>query len=99
MTFFSTLYKSEQDTYQPYQVQGCFPQIDQTRVASLAMPIDKEEIHAAICQMSPLKAPGIDGYPAGFYQAQWHIVGESFSSGIKEVFNSHIFLERLVKLS
>ncbi|KAH9772083.1 reverse transcriptase domain-containing protein [Citrus sinensis] len=89
VTFFSTLYKSEQDTYQPYQVQGCFPQTDQTRLASLAMPIDKEEIHTAICQMSPLKAPGIDGYPAGFYQAQWHIVGESFSSGIKEVFNSH----------
>ncbi|KAH9696901.1 reverse transcriptase domain-containing protein [Citrus sinensis] len=89
VTFFSTLYKSEQGTYQPYQVQGCFPQIDQTRLASLAMPIDKEEVHAAICQMSPLKAPGIDGYPAGFYQAQWHIVGESFSAGIKEVFNSH----------
>ncbi|KAH9699193.1 putative ribonuclease H protein [Citrus sinensis] len=76
-------------TYQPYQVQGCFPQIDQTRLASLAMPIDKEEVHTAICQMSPLKAPGIDGYPIGFYQAQWHIVGESFSAGIKEVFNSH----------
>ena len=39
--------------------------------------------------MSPLKAPGINGYPAGFYQTQWHIVGESFSAGIKEVFNSH----------
>lgn len=89
MTFFSTLYKSDQDTYQPYHVQGWFPQIEHTRLANLAMLVDKEEIHEVVCQMSPLKAPGIDGFPAGFYQSQWHIVGESFCSGIKEDFNSH----------
>ena len=39
--------------------------------------------------MKPFKAPGIDGFPTGFYQSQWHIVGDSFSSGIKDIFKSH----------
>ena len=89
MSFFSTLYKSDQDTYCPYYVQGCFPQIDQLCLANLATPIDNEEIRQAVFQMSPLKAPGVDGFPAGFYQSQWHIVGDSFCAGIKEVFTSH----------
>ncbi|KAH9726628.1 hypothetical protein KPL70_008335 [Citrus sinensis] len=51
--------------------------------------IDNEEIRRAIFQMSPFKALGIDGFPTGFYQTQWHIVGDSFCSGIKDIFNSH----------
>lgn len=70
-------------------MQGWFPQIKHTRLVNLAILVDKEEIHEAVCQMSPLKAPGIDGFPIGFYQSQWYFVGESFCSGIKEDFNSH----------
>lgn len=86
MAFLSNLYKSDQGTYCLYHVRGGFPPIDQLCLTNLASPIDNEEIRQAVFQMSPLKAPRVDGFPAGFYQSQWHIVGDSFCVGIKKVF-------------
>ena len=89
VSFFSTLYKSDQEPHRPYTVQGYFPSIDQNRMSILDSSIDNEEIRHALFQMRPFKAPGIDGFPAGFYQTQWQIVGDSFCSGIKDIFKAH----------
>ncbi|MCH86993.1 putative ribonuclease H protein [Trifolium medium] len=43
----------------------------------LAAPIDKDEVRRAVFNMNPWKAAGPDGYPAGFYQKSWEIVGET----------------------
>lgn len=48
VTLFSTLYTSDQDTYQPYHVQEWFSQIDHTRLANLAILINNEEMHQAV---------------------------------------------------
>ncbi|KAH9666253.1 reverse transcriptase domain-containing protein [Citrus sinensis] len=80
---------SDQDLHRPYTVQGFFPRIDHNRLSILASSIDNKEIRQALFQMRPFKAPGIDGFPAGFYQTQCHIVGDSFCFGIKDIFKSH----------
>ncbi|KAA3473187.1 reverse transcriptase [Gossypium australe] len=36
-----------------------------------------QEVHNALFEMTPLKALGVDGLHAQFYQNQWNIVGES----------------------
>ncbi|PNY06740.1 endonuclease/exonuclease/phosphatase family protein [Trifolium pratense] len=41
----------------------------------LAGAINDDEIKKALFDISPWKAPGPDGYPAGFYQHAWDIVG------------------------
>ena len=56
---------------------------------SLMSPVTDEEIRRTVFSMSPFKAPGVDGFHAGFYQAQWNTVGMSLSSSIKNIFTSN----------
>lgn len=44
-------------------------------MAALNANTDNEEVKKALFDMGPWKSPGPDGYPAGFYQQNWNIVG------------------------
>ena len=35
---------------------------------SFDRPFDAKEVHDALFQMAPSKAPGVDGYTTGFFQ-------------------------------
>lgn len=37
--------------------------------------------------MAPLKAPGVDGFPAIFFQRYWHIIGPDISSYCLSILN------------
>jgi ribonuclease HI len=58
---------------------------------ALSSPISDDEIKSALFSMKPFKAPGPDGFHAGFYQRCWSIVGESVISVIKNIFSSVSF--------
>ena len=47
-----------------------------------------EEIHNAIFQMDPYKAPGPDGFGASFYQQHWTTIKEQLCAAIKDFFSS-----------
>ncbi|OMO89545.1 hypothetical protein COLO4_19699 [Corchorus olitorius] len=50
------------------------PVLNHQQKALLNAPFTAEEVKDAAYQMSPLKAPGIDGKPGAFYQKFWDIV-------------------------
>ncbi|KAL9674710.1 hypothetical protein QQ045_002909 [Rhodiola kirilowii] len=52
----------------------------------LCEPVSATEIQAAIFQMSPLKAPGPDGFHALFYQKFWHIIKDTVINKVSKVF-------------
>ncbi|MCH83160.1 hypothetical protein A2U01_0003975, partial [Trifolium medium] len=52
------------------------------------MPIEEQEVRKALLSMSPWKAPGPDGYPAGFYQQAWNVVGLSIIDFVRAVWNN-----------
>ncbi|KAK5792926.1 hypothetical protein PVK06_034057 [Gossypium arboreum] len=62
---------------------------------NLLKPFTKEDIWCTVKSISPLKAPGIDGYPALFYQWYWHIVGDDVSHFCLEVLNGRIVMEEI----
>ncbi|KAK8508523.1 hypothetical protein V6N12_044441 [Hibiscus sabdariffa] len=44
--------------------------------SALLAPFTGEEVYVVLRTMFPLKAPGLDGFPALFYQQYWYIVGK-----------------------
>jgi hypothetical protein len=57
---------------------------------SLLKPFCSEEIYVALNQMAPLKAPGPDGFTAGFFQKNWGLIGEDVCRAILGSLNSGI---------
>lgn len=43
---------------------------------TLVKPFTEQEVERALFQMAPNKAPGVDGFNAGFFQAHWQLVKE-----------------------
>lgn len=87
--FFSSLYINTDACFVSYPYRGYFRSIDESTWQFLMSPINDDEIKQTIFNMKLLKAPGVNGFLAIFYQSQWHVVGVSFCQMVKEVFNSH----------
>ncbi|CAM8991132.1 unnamed protein product [Rhodiola kirilowii] len=52
----------------------------------LCEPVTATEVQASIFQMSPMKAPGPDGFHALFYQKFWHTIKDTVISKVLKVF-------------
>ncbi|KAL4304484.1 hypothetical protein GQ457_10G003160 [Hibiscus cannabinus] len=75
--------------FERYAVRGKFPTLASVCLESLGLKISNEEIRRAFFDMAPLKAPGIDGIHAAFYQRNWQIVGDSVCRFIRAVFEDN----------
>lgn len=50
-------------------------------------PYSADEVHKALFSMAPWKAPGPDGFHAGFYQSNWNTVGAASISICLQILN------------
>lgn len=57
---------------------------------SLLKPFTKEEIHDALLQKHPCKAPGPNGMHAIFYQRFWHINFDDVTSFISSIIHGSL---------
>lgn len=65
----------------------------------LAAPFTNEEIQKALFSLPTNKSPGLDGYPAEFFTANWKIVGSDMISVVAEFFTSVTFTRNGTQLS
>lgn len=65
---------------------------DQT---TMVRKITSEEIKAAIFKIGNEKAPGPDGFPAGFYKKNWDVVREDVINAVNEFFDKGLILREL----
>lgn len=54
----------------------------------LDMVFTRPEVDAALSQMAPDKAHGLDGFNAAFYKEHWSILGDEISSIVLDVLNN-----------
>nr|WMB96822.1 hypothetical protein [Solanum melongena]WMB96868.1 hypothetical protein [Solanum melongena]WMB97045.1 hypothetical protein [Solanum aethiopicum] len=57
----------------------------------LSVPIHADEVRAAVFAMNPHKSPGIDGFPPGFSQKAWAVVGPKLVLLVQEAFQTGVF--------
>ena len=59
--------------------------------------VTRKEVKISLWSMKPFKAPGPDGYHAGFYQRNWHIVKDSVVKLVANIFESRSMPNHLNK--
>jgi hypothetical protein len=72
--------------------RSCLEHLEENVSTSMNMellkPFSTEEVDSALHQMAPLKAPGPDGFPAGFFQHHWAVMGKEVGRFIIDILNS-----------
>ncbi|PKI49687.1 hypothetical protein CRG98_029932 [Punica granatum] len=62
-----------------------FLHVESHHTDSLGREISVEEVHQAISEMYPFKAPGSDGFHAYFYQSNWELVERQVTELVREI--------------
>ena len=52
-----------------------------------AKPFVEAEVRVALFQMAPSKAPGVDGFTAGFFQRHWNLIRHDLVAAILDFLN------------
>uniref|UniRef100_A0A2P2IUW9 Sulfate transporter n=1 Tax=Rhizophora mucronata TaxID=61149 RepID=A0A2P2IUW9_RHIMU len=66
------------DIAQPAElpIKGCFHTLSEADMRKILHLFKAGEVHQALFAVNPLKAPGLDGYHAIFFQKLWDTVGD-----------------------
>uniref|UniRef100_A0A8I7B4Y0 Reverse transcriptase domain-containing protein n=1 Tax=Hordeum vulgare subsp. vulgare TaxID=112509 RepID=A0A8I7B4Y0_HORVV len=85
-SYFKEIYTKD-PTLDPSGVLECIQQRVTTEMNdALGLPFSDKEISDALFQIGPLKAPGVDGFPARFYQRNWDVLKADIIAAIQEFF-------------
>lgn len=84
-SYFKQLFKEEED-HRPWRLtHHTWPENSVDLWATACQPITEEEIKAAMFSIGGLKAPGVDGFPAIFFQKNWNTVGRDVIRSVQAI--------------
>ncbi|KAK2390438.1 hypothetical protein QL285_063981 [Trifolium repens] len=86
--FYKKLFTRNQALFDWHETIVTYPKLSNEVLEKLNAPIANDEGRKAIFNMNPWKAPGPDGFPAGFYQKSWSIVGNHVCDFVREVWSN-----------
>lgn len=96
---FTSYFKSLFDTRGELDMQQVIyvvnPKVTAEMNAMLTEPYTTAEVVAALKQMHPTKAPGLDGMPTLFYKKYWHVVGDEVTAYILDILNNGAPIEQI----
>lgn len=97
--YFKELFKSSKSNMEAIRriTEHILPKIPENLQRELDQPYTKGEVEAAMKNISPSKAPGVDGTHAAFYQAYWDIVGEDTIDVCLQILNENVDIHPLNK--
>lgn len=80
--FYTDLFTSSNPSNFVDIVDAVQPKVTDAMNAYLTKEFQAEEVHRALKQMYPLKAPGLDGMPPLFFQHFWSMVGNTVTKTV-----------------
>ncbi|KAM2637494.1 hypothetical protein EV1_021984 [Malus domestica] len=86
--YFQTIFSHGQKSKQMECLPNLFPDINVAVREALTKDIDMVEVKESLFNIGGLKAPGIDGFPACFYQSQWNICANDIFDMVWNAFHS-----------
>lgn len=94
--YFQELYKDSQldgnndedETIRDNFLEYLDVKLSDLQKSKLNFQFTKEEVKQAVFMMGKWKVPGLDGFPAGFYQSYWKIVGNSVIKLVLDCLNN-----------
>jgi hypothetical protein len=87
-SYYQKLFTKPDESILWQQTRYTYPPIDDSEQANLKTSISSLEVKNALFAMAPWKAPGPDGFPAGFYQNGWSYMGSSLCDFVKSMWNN-----------
>lgn len=87
MDFYTDLFTSSNPSNFVDIVDAVQPKVTNAMNAYLTKKFQAEEVHRALKQMYPLKAPGPDSMPPLFFQRFWSMVGNTVTKTILDFLN------------
>ncbi|GMI92262.1 hypothetical protein like AT1G43760 [Hibiscus trionum] len=94
-TYFTQLFNTSNPLCDGSIYEKVQPRVSNDMNRRLLAPFTLDEVKEAIKHMAPMKASGLDGFPALFYQKYWHVVGEEVSSFCLQALNANANLETI----
>ncbi|CAL9010471.1 unnamed protein product [Prunus brigantina] len=95
MAYFEQLFSQEIVEHRDLTLPKLFPVIDSADLELLEKDIDMVEIKRSLFGIGGLKAPGVDGFPACFYQAQWNKCADDIFALVTQAFQKSSIPDKL----
>ncbi|XP_058759648.1 uncharacterized protein LOC131632954 [Vicia villosa] len=95
--FYKGLFASNNSWWSWKGSEICYPKLEVATVQELNKDISNDEVRKALFSMKPWKAPGTDGFPAGFYQRVWKVIREDLTKFVKDVWRNQIMISEINK--
>ena len=86
-TFYTELYTAQPELDVEAVLHHVPAKVDQQRNDRLLRPFRAEEVKAALFSMKPSKAPGVDGFTAGFFQRHWKLLHHEVTEAVLDFLN------------
>jgi hypothetical protein len=85
--FFESLYLSQGFRNMDELLAFVQPKVSQHLNDGMDAPYTEEEVRKALFQMAPSKAPGVDGFTAGFFQRHWGLLKDDVVAVVLDFLN------------
>ncbi|MCI44142.1 ribonuclease H protein, partial [Trifolium medium] len=83
--YYKDLFTETNDRNIIFSMKYGFKPLEAEVASNLDREVGNDEIKEALFDMGAWKAPGPDGYPAGFYQKNWSIVDTKLNEFVRQV--------------
>ena len=92
-SYFKEVYTKDPTLSPDSVLEGVLPNVSVAMNDRLCAPFSEEEVSDALFQIGPLKAPGMDRFPARFFQRNWSELKPQIIAAVLDFFVSGILPE------